>query len=133
MGHFRRFRVFQLGRRRPDGQSPPSIFQRLARARNLGRVTFVAVTKIEPAEYEALLTQLSQHFVNIYGAPNLEAARPVAADELSHMAELCAGHEPNTLLTVARELTDSGVAEAYRVIEAPDASLDILAVHGELE
>jgi len=98
-----------------------------------GRVTFVAVTKIEPAEYEALLTQLSHLFVNIYGAPSLEAARPVAADELSHMAELCAGHEPNTLLTVARELTDSGVAEAYRVIEAPDASLDILAVHGELE
>ena len=98
-----------------------------------GRVTFVAVTKIEPAEYEALLTQLSQHFVSIYGAPSFEAARPVAADELAHMAELCAGHDPNTLLTVARELTDSGVSEAYRVIQAPDASLDILAVHGELE
>ncbi len=98
-----------------------------------GRVTFVAVTKVEDAEYEALLTQLSQHFVSIYGAPSIEAARPVAADELAHMAELCAGHEPNTLLTVARELTDSGVAEAYRVIEAPEASLDILAVHGELE
>jgi hypothetical protein len=98
-----------------------------------GRVTFVAVTKIEPAEYEALITRLSQHFVDIYGAPGIEAARPVAADELAHMAELCEGHDPNTLLTVARALTDSGVSEAYRVIEAPDASLDILAVHGELE
>ncbi len=98
-----------------------------------GRVTFVAVTKIEDVEYEALVSQLAQHFVSIYGAPSIEAARPVAADELSHMAELCEGHAPNTLLTVARELTDSGVAEAYRVIEAPEASLDILAVHGELE
>ena len=98
-----------------------------------GRVTLVAVTKIEPAEYETLLTQLSQHFVDIYGAPSLEAARPVAADELAHMAELCEGHDSNTLLTVARVLNDTGVSEAFRVIQAPEASLDILAVHGEIE
>jgi len=98
-----------------------------------GRVTFVAVTKIEPAEYEALLTSLSQHFVDIYGAPSVEAARPVAVDELAHMVDLCDDHEPNILLTVARELTETGVAEAYRVIDPPEASLDILAVHGDLE
>ncbi len=98
-----------------------------------GRVTFVAVTKVEEAEFEALVESLAQHFVNIYGAPSVEAARPVALDELNHMVELCAGHEANTLLTVARELTESGVAEAYRVIDAPEAELDILAVHGELD
>jgi len=98
-----------------------------------GRVTFVAVTKVEAAEYEALQTQLARHFVDIYGAPSLEAALPVARDELAHMADLCDGHEPNTLLTVMRTLTDSGVSEAYRVIPAPEAALDILAVHGELE
>jgi len=98
-----------------------------------GRVTFVAVTKVEEAEFEALVGSLCQHFVNIYGAPSLEAARPVAIDELNHMVELCEGHDANTLLTVARALTDSGVAEAYRVIDAPEAGLDILAVHGELD
>lgn len=98
-----------------------------------GRVTFVAVTKVEEAEYNALLDQLAQHFVDIYGAPSLDAARSVAVDELEHMAELCEGHDPNTLLTVARELADSGVAEAYRVIQAPDAELEILAVHGDIE
>ena len=98
-----------------------------------GRVTFVATTKIEATELEALVERLAQHFVDIYGAPTLEDARPVALDELNHMAEMCDGHDPNTLLTVARELTDSGVAEAYRVIEAPEAELDILAVHGDLE
>ncbi len=98
-----------------------------------GRVTFVAVTKVEEAEFEALITSLCQHFVDIYGAPSLEAARQVAIDELTHMVELCEGHDANTLLTVARALTDSGVAEAYRVIEAPEAGLDILAVHGELD
>ncbi len=98
-----------------------------------GRVTFVAVTKVEQAEYEALIERLAQHFVDIYGAPSPEAARPVAKEELGHMAELCEGHDPNTLLTVIRELTDAGVSEAFRVIEAPEAELDILAVHGELE
>ena len=98
-----------------------------------GRVTFVAVTKVEPAEYELLLDKLAQHFVDIYGAPSAAEARPVAADELGNMVELCEGHDPNTLLTVARELSDSGVNEAYRVIDPPEASLDILAVHGDLD
>lgn len=98
-----------------------------------GRVTFVAVTKVEATEFETLVDLLAQHFVNIYGAPDIEAARPVALDELNHMVELCAGHEPNTLLTVARELTETGVAEAYRTIDPPDADIGILAVHGDLE
>ena len=98
-----------------------------------GRVTFVAVTKIEADELAAFTTRLAQHFVDIYGAPSLEVALPVAQDEISHMIELCDGHDPNTLLTVARELAESGVNEAYRVIDPPDADLEILAVHGELE
>lgn len=98
-----------------------------------GRVTFVAVTKVEEAEFEALQTQLAQHFVDIYGAPSLEDAMPVARDELAHMVEMCDGHDPNTLLTVARELTDTGVSETFRVIEAPEAELDLVAVHGDWE
>jgi hypothetical protein len=98
-----------------------------------GRVTFVAVTRIEPAEYEALTSRLAQHFVDIYGAPSIEAATPVAADELRHMAELCDDNPANTVLTVLRELTSSGVREQYRFIEANDAGIDQFAIHGELD
>lgn len=94
-----------------------------------GRVTFVATTQIEDAEYAALTDHLAQHFVDVYGAPNLDAARPVAAEELSHMADLCADHAPNTVLTVLRELTDAGVREQFRYIEANDAGLDQFAIH----
>lgn len=94
-----------------------------------GRVTFVATTQIEDAEYVALTDHLAQHFVDVYGAPNLNAARPVAAEELSHMADLCADHAPNTVLTVLRELTDAGVREQFRYIEANDAGLDQFAIH----
>ena len=98
-----------------------------------GRVTFVAVTRIEPAEYEALTERLAEHFVTVYGAPSLEAALPVAAEELTQMAELCADHAPNTVLTVMRELTEAGVREQYRFIEASEAGLDQFAIHGSLD
>ena len=94
-----------------------------------GRVTFVAVTTIETAEVETLTDALAQHFVDVYGAPSVEAARPVAAEEIAHMADLCAEHEANTLLTVARELTEAGVKEQFRSIAPAEAELEQFAVH----
>lgn len=94
-----------------------------------GRVTFVAVTQIEPAEREAAEQALAQHFVDLYGAPSVEAALSVAQEEIDQMIDLCDEHDANTLLTVARELAEGGVREAYRVIEPQEAELDLLAVH----
>ncbi|KRS16134.1 DUF6505 family protein [Roseovarius indicus] len=98
-----------------------------------GRVTFVAVTQVEDAELDALERALADHFVVYYGAPSAEAALPVAREEIRHMAELCDEHDPNTLLTVARELTDAGVREVFRVIEPQDAGLEQFAIHGSLD
>jgi hypothetical protein len=98
-------------------------------AETYGRVTFVATTQIEDAEYDVLARNLAQHFVDVYGAPDAETALPVALDELSHMADLCADHTPNTVLTVLRELTPAGVREQYRYIEPNDAGLDQFAIH----
>lgn len=98
-----------------------------------GRVSFVAITQIEQQEQDAIAGLLAQHFVDIYGAPSLDAARAVALEEINQMAELCEDHGPNTLLTVARELTEAGVKEAYRVIEPQDADLNQFAVHGSLD
>ena len=98
-----------------------------------GRVTFVAVTQIEPAEMETLTSALAQHFVEMYGAPSIEAALPVAREEVQQMAELCEEQDPNTVMTVARELTNAGVKEAFRMIEQREAGLDQFAIHGSLE
>lgn len=94
-----------------------------------GRVTFVAVTAIEETELAALEQALAKHFVDLYGAPSLEAALPVAQDELRHMIELCDEHDPNTLLTVIRELSDTGVREQFSAIKPAEAELDQFAVH----
>ncbi len=98
-----------------------------------GRVTFVAVTQVEAAELAALTDALAQHFVTYYGAPSVEAARPVAAEEVAQMADLCAEHDPNTLLTVARELSEAGVRETYRSIAPQDAGLEQFAIHGSVD
>jgi hypothetical protein len=57
----------------------------------------------------------------------------VAQAEIDHMSELCEEHPANTLLTVARELTESGVHEAFRVITPQETQLEALAVHGSLD
>ena len=98
-----------------------------------GRVTFVAVTLIEAAECDTLTGLLAAHFVTYYGAPSTEAALPVAKEEIAQMLDLCEDHAANTLLTVSRMLTEAGVRESYRVIEAQEAGLDQFAIHGSTD
>lgn len=98
-----------------------------------GRVTLVAVTPALAHEVEALTEALAAHFVTYYGAPSIEAARPVAAEEISQMAELCADHDDNMLVSVARELNEAGVHEAYRAFQPQQAGLDQFAVHGSTD
>ena len=81
----------------------------------------------------SLAQMLAEHFVTYYGAPSVEAALPTAQEELDQMADLCAEHGPNTLLTVLRELSDVGVRESFRMIEPNDAGLDQFAIHGSLD
>lgn len=98
-----------------------------------GRVSVVAITQIEQTELDALTTALAQHFVDIYGAPSVEEAKGVAHEELMHMVETCDGQPANTLLLMSRELTEVGVKESVRIVEARDAGIDQFAIHGSLD
>lgn len=98
-----------------------------------GRVTVVAITKIEAGEVNALTHALATHFVSHYGAPDIEAAMGVAQEEIAQMCDLCDDQPPNTLLMVSRELTESGVKESYRMVEPQSAGLDQFAIHGSLD
>lgn len=90
---------------------------------SFGRATLAAVTQIGADELDRLADDLAQHFVDIYGAPDLQKARLVALEELRQMVEMCDGQDANTILTVARELSDAGVNESYRIIESQGAEL----------
>ncbi|MEM1074746.1 MAG: DUF6505 family protein [Pseudomonadota bacterium] len=98
-----------------------------------GRVSLVAVAPLEDFERDALVQALAQHFVAIYGAPSIDAAFPVAQEEIVHMIDLCDAHAANTLLTVSRTLTEAGVRESYSVIESQSAGIEQFAVHGSLD
>lgn len=100
---------------------------------SFGRATFVATAQIEEAEFSALVDGLAQHFVEVYGAPNIESARPVAEEELRFMASICEDHDPNTLLTVQRELVEAGVSESFRAIKPQEATIEMVAIHGSLD
>ena len=98
---------------------------------SFGRSTFVAVAPITEGEVEALTQGLAQHFVDHYGAPGLEAALPVAVQEISQMQDMCEDHAPNTLMVVEREMEEVGIREKFRIIKPRDAGLEAFAVHGD--
>lgn len=98
-----------------------------------GRASLVAVAQIEPFERDALAKLLAKHFVDIYGAPSIDAAMGTAFEEIDQMIELCEEQPANTLLTVTRELTEAGVKESYGMIEPQSAGIEQFAVHGSLD
>ena len=51
-------------------------------------------------------------------------------DELQHMVDMCDGQDANTILTVARDLSEAGVNETYRIIPAREAELIQIAGDG---
>ncbi|MBJ7275722.1 DUF6505 family protein [Marinobacter salarius] len=98
-----------------------------------GRASFVGVCNITQAELEQLQQTLAQTFVEVYGAPDIDAAYPVACEEIDQMRNMCEDFEENTLLMVSRTLTELGVEETYRSRAPQDASLEAFAVHGGYE
>ena len=59
---------------------------------------------------------LARHFVDHYGAPSIEAARPAARAEAAFAQSLC-DQRTNTLIAVERDLGPDGIVERFRTIE----------------
>ncbi len=127
------FAFADLGPEPLEGKAKQAFSNGWLGVETFGRVSLVAIARIEPAEMARLVDGLARHFVAAYGAPDVEAARPVAQEQIEDMADLCADHDQNTLLAVSREMTASGVRETFRSIPAPEADLSQFAVHGDSE
>lgn len=83
---------------------------------SFGWSTLVAIGEIRPDELEAVVEALARHFVECYGAPSLDAARPAARAEAEFASGLCE-HRVNTLIAVERTLGPDGIVERFRTIE----------------
>jgi hypothetical protein len=86
---------------------------------SLGWSTLVTVAEVTAEMRDAVVEALAQRFVFRFGAPDLDAARPVARDEVAFAMSLCE-HPVNTILAVERSADeDGGIRESFRVIEPP--------------
>lgn len=98
---------------------------------SFGRATVVAVASVTEAEREAMIDILAFHFIEAWGAPHIDAARPVAEEEIAHMEAMCSEQPDNTLIVIERQLTDTGIRDRFRLIPPQGASLEVFAVHGD--
>jgi hypothetical protein len=91
---------------------------------SFGWSTFVVVATADDAAVEGVVERLARLFVEAHGAPSLEAALPVARQEVDFMADLCRAHPVNTLLAIERVSdADGGIRERFRVIDRGNGDL----------
>ena len=88
---------------------------------SFGWSTLVEVAEIDAVEYDAVVQRLANHFVACCGAPNLDAALPLANEEATFAASIC-DHELHTLLALERESNEDGIAERFKVVQLPSAA-----------
>ncbi len=93
---------------------------------SFGWSTFVLVSDITPAQYEAVIEALTHHLLDHYDAPDHAAARAFAEEEAAFAAGLC-DRPVNTLIAVERSFEDQEIVERFRTVEpkgeAPHAEI----------
>ena len=87
---------------------------------SFGRSTFATVSEADETQIAAIEAMLAAHFVDVYGAPDLEEAKPVAREEIEFVIELCRNSPINTVFTLRRYFGEDGkIHEEFRTISAP--------------
>lgn len=82
--------------------------------------TFVTVGEADDETIASLAVRLADHFVEAYGAPDRDAALPIARGEIDFAAELAGGQPVNTVLAIGRSFDDTGgIHEEYRIVTLP--------------
>jgi hypothetical protein len=81
------------------------------------RCTIAEVAEIEDAVVDELIDGLTQHLVLNWKAPNLEAARTVAEEEVRYTLDLCEPFSTDVWITVKRSPNPEGkgIDEKYDI------------------
>lgn len=82
---------------------------------SLGFSTLVVVSEASEAERDAAVERLAGHILEKFGAPDRDAARTAAREEIDFAASLC-GHPVNTVLALHRTLEGGEIRETFRVL-----------------
>lgn len=103
----------QLGRR--ERQAFANGFLGLS---SFGWSTLTTVAPLSQDDYEQAIAALARHLQDVYGAPNEQAARAAAGEEIDYAMSLC--EQPiNTLLSLSRFVEGDAIREEFRVVQPP--------------
>jgi hypothetical protein len=88
---------------------------------SLGWSTLAIVTEASEAERQAVVARLAAQLQESFGAPDEQAARTAAEEEVAFAASLC-DHPAQTLLAVQRSIEDGEIRERFRTLKARESA-----------
>ena len=95
---------------------------------SLGWSTLAIVTEATEADRQAMTERLAVQLMEKFGAPDIEAARLAAGEEIGFAASLCE-HPPQTLLAVQRSVENGEIRERFRTLKPRPAAADTDRLH----
>lgn len=104
---------------------------------SLGWSTLVQIVEASEDDHAAAVELLARRLVERFGAPDLDTARPAAAEEIAFAASL-SDHPKGMLAAVSRKFEDGAIREAFRTLtpgvgQKPLRAYAFLEVAGEDE
>jgi uncharacterized protein DUF6505 len=95
---------------------------------SLGWSTLAIVTVATEADRHAMVERLTSQLLERFGAPDPEAARLVAEDEVAFASSLC-DHPPQTLLAVQRGVENGEIRERFRTLKPREVAPGVDRLH----
>ncbi|EGP08203.1 hypothetical protein CSIRO_1929 [Bradyrhizobiaceae bacterium SG-6C] len=83
---------------------------------SLGWSTLAVVTEATEAERSEIVERLAAQLLAKFGAPDMEAARAAAGEEVAFASSLC-DHAPQTILAVQRSIENGEIRERFRTLK----------------
>jgi hypothetical protein len=90
---------------------------------SFGWSTLAVVTEASAQDRTAAVHRLAEQLVARCGAPDIEAARAAAEEEITFAQSLC-DHPANTLLGLHRTSEDGGIRESFRTLHRKASRLE---------
>jgi len=95
---------------------------------SLGWSTLAIVTEATEADRLVIVERLAGQLLEKFGAPDFEAARLAAEEEVAFAASLC-DHPLQTLLAVQRSVENGEIRERFRTLKPREAALGADRLH----
>src|SRR6267154_571677 len=95
---------------------------------NRDAATLAIVTEATEADRQAMIDRLAGQLLEQFGAPDMQAARTAAEEEVAFAASLC-DHAAQTLLAVQRSIENGEIRERFRTLKPRQAETGADRLH----